>query len=106
MKKLSAYTVESIHIATGRKISANVQAVSARDALRFEKAHFGEPFFRVLRAYPKLERSHKTMKCPHCDKTYTLGKDGTIHGCDDCTGAQRNPAGQVVKIKPPKEKEQ
>jgi hypothetical protein len=53
MKKLSKYTVESIEIGTGRLIIANVEAISAADALRFERAHFGEPFFRVLRAYPK-----------------------------------------------------
>lgn len=28
--------------------------------------------------------------CPHCEKKYTLGKTGTVEGCDDCLSIIRN----------------
>lgn len=28
--------------------------------------------------------------CPHCEKRYTLGINGTIHGCDECENVIRN----------------
>ena len=28
-------------------------------------------------------------KCKKCGKTFTMGVDGTIDGCDACTGVQR-----------------
>jgi hypothetical protein len=28
--------------------------------------------------------------CPHCEKRYTLGVDGTIEGCDPCMNVIRN----------------
>lgn len=34
------------------------------------------------------ERAPK-MKCPHCQNEYTLGVNGTVQGCDDCTGTER-----------------
>lgn len=52
-KRLSVYTVESICLNTHRMLYSNVTATSVKDALAFERGYFGEPFFRVLRAYPK-----------------------------------------------------
>ena len=34
-----------------------------------------------------------TQTCPHCQSQYTLGVDGTVDGCDDCTGIVRDRAG-------------
>ncbi len=62
MKKLSKYTVESVEIGTARLIISNVEAVSASDALRFERAHFGAPCFRVLRAYPKRTLTNRAVE--------------------------------------------
>jgi hypothetical protein len=28
--------------------------------------------------------------CPHCGQRYTLGKNGTVEGCDECEGIIRN----------------
>lgn len=35
-------------------------------------------------------------KCPHCRKAYTLGVDGTVDGCDECTGTVRNPLDHTI----------
>lgn len=52
--RLSYFTVESLHLESGRIEISNRLAVSVKDALRLERAEFGEPIYRVLRAYPKL----------------------------------------------------
>ena len=52
---LSSYTVESLELSTNRTVKGNIQAVSVEDALRFERAYFGEPHYRVLRAYPTVK---------------------------------------------------
>jgi hypothetical protein len=31
--------------------------------------------------------------CPGCGQRYTLGYDGTVQGCDSCTGARRDRGG-------------
>jgi hypothetical protein len=51
--RLSYYTIESLHLESGRIERSNRLAVSAKDALRLERSEFGEPIYRVLRAYPK-----------------------------------------------------
>lgn len=33
--------------------------------------------------------------CEHCLKTYTLGIDGTVNGCDRCEGIVRLPNGMI-----------
>jgi hypothetical protein len=39
--------------------------------------------------------------CPTCGKEYTLGKDGTVHGCDKCNGVIRDRNGMILEfIKP------
>lgn len=35
--------------------------------------------------------------CPHCEKKYQLGKDGTADGCDDCMKVIRNLDGMVIE---------
>ena len=52
--RLSYFTVESLHIETGRIESSNRLAISVEDALSLERREFGEPIYRVLRAYPKF----------------------------------------------------
>ena len=52
--QLGWYTVKSFEIGTGRILYSNILAVSVEDALRFERGRFGEPFFRILTAFPKL----------------------------------------------------
>lgn len=39
-----------------------------------------------------------TVKCPLCGGDYTLGVNGTIDGCDECTGVERLPQGYVAEI--------
>lgn len=53
VKELSMFTVESICLRTKRMHYSNILAVSIRHALMSERMYFGEPHFRVLRAYPK-----------------------------------------------------
>lgn len=50
------------------------------------------------------QNSHKTRKaeqpviniCPHCDSQYQVGRNGTVLGCDDCTGTTRNPIDNTI----------
>lgn len=44
--------------------------------------------------------------CPHCEKKYTLGKDGTVEGCDVCLKIIRNLDGTVIEDSPLVEVEQ
>lgn len=37
-----------------------------------------------------------TLTCPHCQKKYTLGVDGIVHGCDVCLAVIRNPIDHTV----------
>lgn len=38
----------------------------------------------------------KQMTCPSCKDTYTLGVNGTVHGCDRCEGVIRNPVDHSI----------
>lgn len=56
--KLGWYTVESLELNQGpygRIVRSNILAVSVEDALFLERASFGYPFFKVLRAWPKKD---------------------------------------------------
>lgn len=53
--KLRYFTVESLHLESGRIEKSNRLAISVKDALKLEQGEFGEPIYRVLRAYPKLD---------------------------------------------------
>ncbi len=37
----------------------------------------------------------KETTCPHCLRTYLMGYNGTINGCDECEGIVRNPDGTI-----------
>lgn len=54
--KFSMYTVESVCLETGRLSQANRLAISVQDALRLERKEFGYPYFKVLRAWPRIEK--------------------------------------------------
>ena len=47
-----AFTTDPPHLTTSNRL-----AVSQQDAMKLESAEFGEPYFRVLRAYKKIERA-------------------------------------------------
>jgi len=34
--------------------------------------------------------------CPHCEKRYTLGVNGTVEGCDDCMNVIRNQVDNTI----------
>ena len=34
--------------------------------------------------------------CQHCERSYTVGVNGTVTGCDECEGIQRNFVGQII----------
>lgn len=36
-------------------------------------------------------------KCKKCGKIFEMGFNGTIHGCDNCTGVQRDVNGYAWK---------
>jgi len=50
------YEVDSVEINTGRLLTSIVIAESPKFALMFEKQYFGEPFFRILRARPLINK--------------------------------------------------
>ncbi len=62
MKKLRFFTVESVCLRTRRIHYSNILAVSVRHALTSEILYFGEPHFRILRAYPKQDLSKQADK--------------------------------------------
>jgi hypothetical protein len=31
-----------------------------------------------------------TKTCPHCNKKFRMGYNGTVDGCDACTGVERD----------------
>lgn len=35
--------------------------------------------------------------CPKCQRQFTLGVNGTVDGCDECTGVERLPNGFAVQ---------
>ena len=39
----------------------------------------------------------KTSKCKHCGKSFEMGDNGTVDGCDKCTGVQRDKKGYAWK---------
>ncbi len=53
---LSKFDVDYVEIQTGALSTSTVTAVSVEDALRHERLFFGEPFFRVLRGRPHVEK--------------------------------------------------
>jgi hypothetical protein len=36
-----------------------------------------------------------TKRCKRCGKQYKLGYNGSIHGCDECLGVQRDINGEM-----------
>jgi len=34
-------------------------------------------------------KGRQAMKCKWCGKQFKMGINGTIHGCDECTGVER-----------------
>lgn len=37
------------------------------------------------------------VKCPYCGKDYLLGRNGTVHGCDECLKVIRDKDGIVLE---------
>ena len=37
----------------------------------------------------------KKSKCPKCGQNFRMGYDGTVDGCDKCTGVERDKDGYV-----------
>lgn len=63
-KKLQLYVVESLHKETGLIEKPSRLAVSVEDALRLERMEFGEPIYRVLRAYPSPINNTNNLPLP------------------------------------------
>ena len=38
----------------------------------------------------------KVLTCPNCLEEYTLGRTGTVKGCDRCEGITRNKDGMII----------
>ncbi len=38
-----------------------------------------------------------TMTCPQCGGKYSLGVNGTVNGCDECTHTERAANGYVIE---------
>lgn len=47
-----------------------------------------------------MARKSVVYVCRYCNIAYTLGVNGTVNGCDECTGTIRNlPGGYVINAK-------
>jgi hypothetical protein len=48
--------------------------------------------------FPKAERKIQPVinVCQHCDSQYEVGRNGTVLGCDECLGTERNPVDGTV----------
>jgi hypothetical protein len=40
--------------------------------------------------------THNLAICPHCLQKYTIGKTGTVTGCDTCEEIIRNADGMII----------
>jgi hypothetical protein len=38
----------------------------------------------------------RVLTCPNCLEEYTLGRTGTVNGCDRCEGITRNADGMII----------
>jgi hypothetical protein len=43
-----------------------------------------------------MNNSHENYICPHCEKKYRLGINGTVEGCDVCLSIIRNPLDNTI----------
>ena len=57
-----------------------------------KKVKFDQPSEATI---SKLEQMLKQRTCPNCLNEYTLGKTGTVAGCDKCEGIVRLPNGMI-----------
>ena len=48
--------------------------------------------------FPRRKSQSTQETCPLCERTYVLGVNGTMDGCDECLGIWRNLDGTVNEV--------
>lgn len=43
-----------------------------------------------------MNKSSNVLVCPYCENKYTLGKNGTVDGCDECMKVIRNAVDNTI----------
>ena len=51
----------------------------------------------LFSTYARRSDLAPVVTCPNCGEEYTLGVNGTVEGCDGCTGARRAVNGFVIE---------
>lgn len=47
---------------------------------------------------PVTDYTPPIEQCPKCRRNYQVGVNGTVEGCDECTGTERDFFGQIIYV--------